>query len=78
MLPGPPDRLRFVIFQADVLRVCFLVSVCSLSSDGASEWIRNAGGAQIPVARSLRFQNFVLRSLICEDIILCLKVVFSV
>jgi hypothetical protein len=37
-LPGPPDRRLIVTFQADVLRVCFLVSGCSLSSDGASGW----------------------------------------
>ena len=37
--------------QADVLCVCVLVSVCSLSSDGANEWDRSAGSAQIPVTR---------------------------
>ena len=64
MLPGPPDRRRIVIFQAVGLRVCFLVSV---SSDGASEWDRSAGGVQIPVARSPGLQNFVRRALILLD-----------
>jgi hypothetical protein len=66
-LPGPPDRRRIVAFQTDVLGVCFLVSVCSLSSDGASEWVRSAGGAQIPVARSPGLQNFVRWALIFLD-----------
>jgi hypothetical protein len=57
----------FVTFQAGVLRVCFLVSVRSLSIDCASEWYRSGGGAQIPVARSPGLQNFVRRALILLD-----------
>jgi hypothetical protein len=52
VLLGPPDRRLIVTFQADVLRVC------GLSSDGASEWDRSGGGAQIPVARSPGFAKF--------------------
>ena len=64
---GPPDRRLIVTFQADALRICFFISVCSLSSDGASEWDRSAGGAQIPVARSPGLHNFARWALIFLD-----------